>query len=1131
MNMKNRFMIYMAALVFAAVSTGCSVNEEGIMGSFPYLEVELESKTLTKTASTDAIAIRTNRAINVIVVPESQWLTAVVEGGQLVLGWEANELEVPREATITLSMSNFLIEKTIKVVQDASGELTFDGDLILRSKAEIAANTYTKATGDLIIGDVTSIVSKATDSSVSVDLNGKTVTASPSDISDEDLTLLKDQIHMIGGKGLAVVNTQATELPFEIVAANGVEKLNFDYNDMTELPSAETMQSLGLTELSLKGNDISDISALAGCNSIEYLDLTGNDVYDLDPLLSMTGLQNVVLTDLPLTQPQVEIFREQIGLDVVADNVRQDASPLPVFEKVEVTEVSDTEVVITASLSDASGVVKTGFYIGSERVLSGMTYYDAAFANGKLTLTYNPETLLNKVYYVRAYAENSVGGGYSKSAVFGSLYFNEDMYLRTEADFQNLVLNQYSHIEGSLLVGDMSSSNEGVLLDDGKFKLYFAPASYADLSSLGQIAYVRDGLYIGNVGMTHTDYISQISGAKTLWLKGNRISSLSAMESDATLTYLDVSMNLLKDFSFLDRMPALENLYLGSSDTPSAETNDIGVLTGLEKYTNLKYIDLSGLPIHEWQASDLRLLMPQTEITFLSGGRDPWIPTVVSRGVQRFEGKVELKGLVNSVGASQITEYGFYFSKDNVYFEKIVVGSSIDAYEVFVHEMTIPDEEVYYFYPYAANEYGESRMDVQKFTLAYVDLSQDGTANCYIASGSGKYMFDASVKGCTVESVGAIASAEILWETKNTTDAVSVNEVMKSVTLSENKVIFEVPSPMVPGNAVIAVRDAAGTILWSWHIWVTDFDPNSTSQVYSGEYVMMDRNLGALNVAYGDVLSFGLFYQQGRKDPFIGCGNIAAKEFAATAPAGIITYRSGGSTAESIAEPNIVLGNFESKWSDEKNMYDPCPVGWKVPPQEAWAGFSSSDMHNVDCGVLYKSPSADPDAYYPFTGDTEMGRQQLRALGKSGFAWTTNYGYAFCTSENSIMSRSIYDQNPVRCCKEIGFAVTTGDIRVYSDGAVVTGNVWSDGQTVITERGFVYSADNSAPAGDCPSVTCGAGTGDFTATISGLNPITTYYVRAYAVGDGVTKYSDMVTFMTLMSGDSEDFTEDGFDWE
>lgn len=111
------------------------------------------------------------------------------------------------------------------------------------------------------------------------------------------------------------------------------------------------------------------------------------------------------------------------------------------------------------------------------------------------------------------------------------------------------------------------------------------------------------------------------------------------------------------------------------------------------------------------------------------------------------------------------------------------------------------------------------------------------------------------------------------------------------------------------GNAEIALYDAqtGGNILWSWHIWVTDYNPNTLvggtelgyanrtantaipvvgGQVhtYGPEYmkvnpgkVIMDRNLGATKSYNGRVpasgdntadQAFGMFYQWGRKDPF-----------------------------------------------------------------------------------------------------------------------------------------------------------------------------------------------------------------------------------------------------------------------
>ena len=84
------------------------------------------------------------------------------------------------------------------------------------------------------------------------------------------------------------------------------------------------------------------------------------------------------------------------------------------------------------------------------------------------------------------------------------------------------------------------------------------------------------------------------------------------------------------------------------------------------------------------------------------------------------------------------------------------------------------------------------------------------------------------------------------------------------------------------GNAVLAVTNDEGTILWSWHLWVVNgYDPAATDILVKTKGVdtyFMDRNIGAFlnyaTVAAPDnnthIASRGLYYQWGRKDPFIG---------------------------------------------------------------------------------------------------------------------------------------------------------------------------------------------------------------------------------------------------------------------
>lgn len=58
---------------------------------------------------------------------------------------------------------------------------------------------------------------------------------------------------------------------------------------------------------------------------------------------------------------------------------------------------------------------------------------------------------------------------------------------------------------------------------------------------------------------------------------------------------------------------------------------------------------------------------------------------------------------------------------------------------------------------------------------------------------------------------------------------------------------FEVPEDFITiGNAIIAVRDASGDIMWSWHIWVTDYTSTTTDvKGYNNvTYSLMDQCLG-----------------------------------------------------------------------------------------------------------------------------------------------------------------------------------------------------------------------------------------------------------------------------------------------
>jgi hypothetical protein len=108
---------------------------------------------------------------------------------------------------------------------------------------------------------------------------------------------------------------------------------------------------------------------------------------------------------------------------------------------------------------------------------------------------------------------------------------------------------------------------------------------------------------------------------------------------------------------------------------------------------------------------------------------------------------------------------------------------------------------------------------------------------------------------CLEDNNGVVpATAELLWNDVSA-DFIAVDEALttKSVTLdgttkSIKYLTFQIPQASIhQGNAVIAVKNASGTILWSWHIWVTDDNISNTKAVtnYMNEVNdMMTMNLG-----------------------------------------------------------------------------------------------------------------------------------------------------------------------------------------------------------------------------------------------------------------------------------------------
>ena len=303
------------------------------------------------------------------------------------------------------------------------------------------------------------------------------------------------------------------------------------------------------------------------------------------------------------------------------------------------------------------------------------------------------------------------------------------------------------------------------------------------------------------------------------------------------------------------------------------------------------------------------------------------------------------------------------------------------------------------------------------------NLSESGTANCYIVSSAGDYKFNATVKGNSNESVGTPATAEVLWESYGTSVAPSVGDLVNTVSLQDGYVYFSATD--AKGNALIAVKDSEDAILWSWHIWLTE---QPVEQVYNNSAgTLMDRNLGATEAIPGDVRSIGLLYECGRKDPFLNTQSASTGAW----PDGIRSDKNTGTVGYSVANPMKQIwynydtydwiyssvGTSHGYWypnSDLGAKYNPCPSGWYVPlggDTGVWATalgktsvvYSSSDYDSVNKGYNLGQNATDKlgnsqTIWYPFTGNTD------------GSCWASNLKSP--SEHNAIFSFSQYSLAP-----------------------------------------------------------------------------------------------------------------------
>lgn len=323
-----------------------------------------------------------------------------------------------------------------------------------------------------------------------------------------------------------------------------------------------------------------------------------------------------------------------------------------------------------------------------------------------------------------------------------------------------------------------------------------------------------------------------------------------------------------------------------------------------------------------------------------------------------------------------------------------------------------------------ANSYLISAPGYYRIPLVYGNAIKDGSDNqsSYKTSHSGDNILtnfkdhaDQNITSPYINvqnSSDPATQASIVWtDQRGLVDGLSVTNAG-----ANSFVNFHVPAEKIKnGNAVIAIKNATGTVMWSWHLWF-DHDNvlatipmvnyqghtyNFTKKPLGFAYRKWDgstcdkarvvrvvveqavSNDGVKQRAYIDIMQnpgndkeiSSTLYQFGRKDAMPGVQTVSDGSF--TQNGGNFMsiqnsiqhpetfYTEGSSWNNGYNQYNLwSMHNTTTGYNDNpvvKTVYDPCPAGFKMPASNAFTGFTTT-------GVTSRTQSE-----WNISGDWHMG--------------------------------------------------------------------------------------------------------------------------------------------------------------
>jgi len=220
-----------------------------------------------------------------------------------------------------------------------------------------------------------------------------------------------------------------------------------------------------------------------------------------------------------------------------------------------------------------------------------------------------------------------------------------------------------------------------------------------------------------------------------------------------------------------------------------------------------------------------------------------------------------------------------------------------------------------------------------------------------------------------------------------------------------------------------------------------------------------------------------------------------------------------------------------------------CPTGWHLPSQAEWntlAQFAGDTLHSglkLKAAVNWSGSTGGVDALgmgvlpagvgyndhvFSFLGSQAnfwaCDSQFVDALGGNyrqiGFDRTPNQTSFTRLELHALSVRCIKDASISSANAVLPYLITLPFGSISQNSATGGGRILSDGGSPITSKGVCWSTTRN-PSLVHPNATAGGSSFTYSVTLTGLNPGTWYYVRAFATNSAGTAYGPERMFHTL----------------